>query len=60
MQGANELTLNQATMVEALQMWIDAQMREGKAPKVTEVKQSVGASYQAGIFTVSLNNQDPA
>lgn len=37
MIGSNELHLNTATMIEAMQQWIDAKMPHG-APTVTDVR----------------------
>lgn len=37
MKGNNELHLNTATMIEAVQQWIDGQMPNG-APTVTGIK----------------------
>lgn len=36
MKGNNELVLNQATMIEAIQMYLDSQMVE-PAPKVNSI-----------------------
>lgn len=54
MKGNNELTLNELTMIEAVQMWIDAQMREGKAPTVTGIK--FKEDYNAKTFIVALSD----
>lgn len=56
MTGNNELTLNQATMIEALQMWLDAQMMAGKAPKVTSVAAKSGV-YDSEAFVVALTDR---
>lgn len=37
MKGTNLLNLNEATMIEAVQFWLNAQMKDGKAPIVTSV-----------------------
>ena len=53
MIGSNQLTLNQATMIEALQFWLDSKM-VGKAPKVTQVAGPTD-KYGDNAFTVSLD-----
>lgn len=55
MQGSNSLELNTATMIEAVQAWIDTQFAEGKAPKVKYVKPS-NEHGCAGTFRVELES----
>jgi hypothetical protein len=38
MKGVNTLNLNVSTVIAALQMWVDAQFAEGKAPKVASIR----------------------
>ena len=45
MKGNNTLVLNQSTMIEALQLWLNSEMREGKAQKVDAVKMSTTGNY---------------
>ena len=56
MKGSNELQINQATMIEAVQMYLDSQMREGLSPVVIGVK-SKPAGYGADLFTVTLDEK---
>lgn len=53
MKGNNELKLNEATMIEVVQEWIDRQL-PGGAPTVTSVKGS-SSGYDL-TFTVSLSS----
>ncbi len=52
MKGSNNLILNQATMIEAVQYWLDAQMV--KAPKVTGVKRDT--TGLGDLFKIELNS----
>lgn len=53
MKGSNDLILNTATMIEAMQFYLDSKMIP-RAPKVTDVKAKAdGHSTQ---FTVSLDS----
>lgn len=56
--GENELTINQATMIAALQMYLNTTFAEGKSPKVTDVKLASGKSYgNAGTeYVVSVTS----
>jgi hypothetical protein len=46
MQGNNTMELNEATMIEALQFWLDKKMFRGDAaPKVTAVKPGTSDRY---------------
>ena len=59
--GANKLTLNQATMVAAVQHYFDTVLfADGRSPKVTQVeKESKG--YGPDEFAVSVEEkQQPA
>ena len=61
MKGQNVLELNQETMCEALQVWVDKTLKEGHGSTVVGVEQadsSRSSSYGAttlGVFKVSLN-----
>ena len=52
MIGNNEMKLNHACIVEAVQMWLDAQMKDGKSPIVESISGS--GSYGAQEFTVKI------
>ena len=52
MKGNNELNLNEATMIEAVQFWLNAQFLEGKAPTVKSIKG--GTSTYDNTFKVSV------
>lgn len=55
MKGNNVLYLNEATVMEALQMWLASKYPE-KTPLITHVEQmsSAGYSKTAGTFEVTL------
>ena len=53
MIGNNTIVLNTATMIEAVQFWLDSKMPVA-TPKVTGVK-STGSSYDS-TFEVSLSS----
>ena len=57
MKGTNELRLNEATMVEALQYWLNAQMAAGMAPAVTgcSVERGTGSGLE---FIVRLTDPE--
>ena len=55
MKGTNDLLLNQATMIEAVQFWLDSQM-VNPVPKVMNVKVENPNQIQV-TFTVSLNSE---
>jgi len=58
MKGNNSLTLNEATMIEAMQEWLIKRMGEF-APKVTSVKPNPGDSDRyCTSFTVSTTDQE--
>lgn len=52
MKGNNKLILNEATMIEAVQFWLDSKMVH-KAPKVTNVKH-IGSGYD-NSFEICLD-----
>lgn len=51
MKGSNKLTLNQDTMVEALQLWLDSKMVQ-QAPVVTQVKSD---NNRDGTFEIYID-----
>lgn len=53
MQGNNTLILNTATMIEAVQQWLDRQMVQ-RAPTVTGVE-AEGKNYGSTTFKVELS-----
>lgn len=60
MKGINTLKLNQQTMCEALQVWLDQTLAKPGA-KVTEVKGSSTQSYGSGSdFEVIVAEQEKA
>jgi len=52
MKGSNDLILNEDTMIEAIQYWLNAQMVS--APKVTSVKRE--ASGLSDQFRIELDS----
>lgn len=52
MNGNNEIHLNQATMMEAAQMYFDSTFREGKSPKVGSIKMERASE----IFVVKVSS----
>lgn len=56
MVGKNDLVLNQATMIEAIQYWLDSKMKE-TAPTVLSVKGESNRGYDDGFFVVSLDSE---
>lgn len=56
MIGNNSLIVNQATMIEIAQFWIDSKFAES-APKVTRVDKTPDA-FQKETFTIELTNRD--
>ncbi|MCR4319764.1 MAG: hypothetical protein NUV74_05435 [Candidatus Brocadiaceae bacterium] len=52
MKGSNDLILNEATMIEAIQFWLDSRMVP-PVPKVTGVKAK--ADGYSSTFTIALN-----
>ena len=55
MKGKNEMLLNEATMIEITQQWLDRQLT-GNAPVVTSVKHEGGDRY-CNTFKVSLDSE---
>lgn len=59
MKGNNKITLNQATMVEAMQLWVDSNFQEGKAPTVDCVEYDHdGGMSGAKVFVVNFSDKD--
>jgi len=52
MTGNNEIKINEATMMEAVQLWLNDQFKV--PPKVTSVEQSKTGSY-SNEFTIQIN-----
>lgn len=60
MKGTNTLKLNQDTMREAMQVWIDATFASADKPKVTNVKAADSTAYgQANEFEVMVSAEQP-
>lgn len=59
MTGNNTLELNQACIVEAVQMWLDSRFKEGLSPQVESVASTnSGVGYSATtVFTVKLGEK---
>lgn len=56
MKGNNELQLNQSTMIQAVQTWLDTNvLRDGHGQKVVAVEQSNSID---GFFVVKLTDQN--
>lgn len=53
MQGRNTLILNTATMIEAVQLWLDSRM-QAPVPTVTAVEADE-ANYGSNTFKVGLS-----
>jgi len=62
MIGNNEIVLNEATMIVALQHWFDTvTFATGKSPKVQSVKQDKSGGYsRQDCFTVAITEKEPA
>ena len=61
MIGHNDLTLNEATMIEAVQEWLDKRWAVDPKPKVKSVKMTKRdrpEGYGANTFTVELEVQE--
>jgi hypothetical protein len=58
MLGNNTLELNEATMVAAVQMYLEYLFKENKAPTVKSVKQTSGNSYST-TFEVVIERDLP-
>lgn len=57
MKGNNKLILNEATMMEAVQYWLNAQFVVGGAPAVTAIEGSYSGSARS--FEVAVQSKDP-
>jgi hypothetical protein len=53
MKGNNELHLNEATMIEIVQMWIDKELLPGASNKVTSICQR-----DHGVFIVGVKGEE--
>ena len=58
MKGKNELILNEATMIEAVQFWLASQMPE--APRVVSVANDRSVSNTFRIIFMSDTDGEPA
>ena len=54
MKGRNVLSVNHPTMVEAAQLWVNAQFHSDHVPKVVDVK----FDGQRGMFDIMLQPQE--
>lgn len=60
MKGSNVLTVNEATLIAAMQMYLDSQFKEGTSPEVLNVQKATGGGYTTqGMFEVSLMERTP-
>ena len=61
MKGVNEFRFNTATMIEAMQEYLEAKF-VGVAPKVVDVRYEAGSNYTSGNFIVKTEGpkSDPA
>jgi hypothetical protein len=57
MKGNNTLILNEATMIEAVQFWLDSKIVPSQSPKVTSVKHDKTDAY-SDCFKVLLLSED--
>lgn len=57
MIGNNTLELNQATMIEALQLWLNSKWKGEHTPKVVSVRVCTG--YDKGTFNIELTTDEP-
>lgn len=55
MKGNNELRLNQATMIEALQLWVDSQFAKD-APRVVSIEELSSTNY-CKEFSVKVTDE---
>jgi hypothetical protein len=58
MKGANEMQINQATMIAALQMYFNSIFTTGNAPTVTSI--AAASSYDAETFKVLTRSAEVA
>ena len=55
MKGNNELRLNEATLIEAVQEWLDRKWPKD-SPRVTAISLSASSTYDGGpTFTVKMS-----
>lgn len=57
MLGSNELRINEATMMEAVQLWLDSTFKENP-PRVESVSE-VGDNYSR-VFQLKLSSPEKA
>ena len=55
MKGCNKLLINQATMIEAIQFWIDNEMDN---PVVVTKVSTVASSFDADEFEIKLETKE--
>lgn len=53
MKGKTEIKVTPETMVAAMQMYMDVQFAEGKAPRVTGVQQVDGYNSATGFMVMA-------
>ena len=58
MKGNNTLNLNEATMIEAVQLYLDSKMIPGQSPTVSSVTMSRDGG--SNIFTVRVAEREAA
>ena len=59
MKGNNTLTLNEATMIEAVQEYLTKRMGSTYVPKVTSVKPASDKSYSSvQVFEILVTKDD--
>lgn len=56
MIGNNELYLNEATMIEAVQFWLNSRLKE-PVPRVTGIN-TEQRDFQNKMFKIDLNEND--
>ena len=59
MKGNNELRINEATMMEAVQLWLDSKFKENP-PTVKAVEQSSDPGGYSKVFQVKLSSEKEA
>lgn len=52
-KGNNRIVLNEATMIEAVQFWLNDQHKKGRAPKVDGVRPNMNSASSGTEFIVS-------
>ena len=55
MKGNNELRLNEATMIEALQLWLDSKFAKD-APRVTSVE-AINSGAYCKEFSIKVTDE---